>query len=49
MECEVWNRLFFVFSMYLSGNIISMEQVEQVEQVNLISMKLCDSFVIALC
>ena len=46
MECEVWNRLFFVFSMHLSGNIISLEQVEQ---VNLISMKLCDSFVIALC
>lgn len=46
MACEVWNGLFFVFSMHLSGNIISMEQVEQ---ANLISMKLCNSSVIALC
>ena len=46
MACEVWNGLFFVFLLYLSGDIMSMEQVEQ---VNLIFMKLCNSSVTALC
>ena len=44
--CDVWNRLFLLVFRYLTADIVPMEQVEQ---VNSISMKIHNSFVVVLC